>query len=213
MLEMLKGLFESLRDPVLIGLDNRIVFKNRSARELGDGVNLPEEFHEHPVPFSGALSLDGKSWQVTASAAGEYRVYMLYRTEFVNRNLMASAGTSIKNSVTAMQMAASLLKNSEGGENAGKYQAMLYHGLHSVNRIAGNMLYLGGADSAEEPDKFDLVALYGDLADSVNVLTNGKTAFRLFFRGVREDFFGGATGAGRQGAAGGEVGKSRQSGQ
>jgi signal transduction histidine kinase len=53
-----------------------------------------------------------------------------------------------------------------------------------VNRIAGNMLYLGGADSAAESGLIDLVELYGDLTNSVNVLTNGHTAIVDFVAGV-----------------------------
>lgn len=184
MLEMLMDLFGSARDPVLIVHCGQVVFRNKAALYASDKLLLTEEILDHAVPFVGSVNLDGVNYQVMASAAGEYKVFVLYRLDMDDRTLFASAGNSIKNSVMTIQMAANMLNNSGDDGLSESYMSALYHQIHSINRVAGNMLYLGGADEDISTEQLDLVDLFGSLVHSVNVLTNGSRAVVEFSSSV-----------------------------
>lgn len=186
MLELLIGLYKSARDPVLIQRDSEIIYRNPAAVQISEQIQLPEEFYDQSVPFIGALSLYETEYQVTASAAGDYRVYVLYKIENSNKTLLASMGASLKDSVTTIQMATNMLKNTDEGAASQHYQNVLSHQLHSINRLAGNMLHLGGAGYHPDSDFVKLVELYGNLVHSVNVLTNGNRAVVEFIPAVND---------------------------
>lgn len=186
MLELLIGLYKTARDPVLILKKNEIVSKNHSAIELGEKLSLPEEFCEQTAPFVGSFIFDGTEYQAVVSAAGEYRVCVLYRVEQKNRNVLAAIGASIKNSIATIQMAANFLNKEDTDLHSRYYRNVMNHQIHSINRLAGNMMYIGGENVYISNESVDLVELYSELVDSVNILTNGEKALVCFFASVNE---------------------------
>ncbi|MBE6949016.1 MAG: HAMP domain-containing histidine kinase [Ruminococcaceae bacterium] len=179
MLKLLEGLYKAARDPVIIMKGSETVHRNNAAMQLGD-FSLPDEFCCQPVPFVGALVVDKTEYQLMASAAGEYRVFVLYVAEKGNMTMLASLGASIKDSVTTIQMASNALKKNDTDTKAQYYRSVMNHQLHTINRLAGNMLYLGEGGKRSDNESVNIVELYGDLIDSVNVFIKDKKA-KVYF--------------------------------
>ena len=186
MLDILKGLYRAAREPVLIMKDDKLVHRNNAAMQFEKQLTMPEEFCIQPVPFVGTFLVEETEYQAVASAAGEYRVFVLYKVENSSKNILVSLGGAIKDSITAIRLAANALNKDIEDERSRFYRNMMEHQISSIDRLAGNMLYVGGNKGYGSNESIDIVKLYGELIHSVNTLTNGNRATVSFAPAVSE---------------------------
>ncbi len=181
MLKILKGLYDRGRDPVIITRDGEQVYKNPAA--MGLNISLSDEFLCESAPFVGGTVLNNTEYQINVSEADGYKVYVFYKIETSYKTMLSSIGSSIKNSLMIIQIAAEKMETVDDERSRKYYEAML-HNIFSINRLAGNMLRLGDADHEPFVKLVDLVELYGELVNSVNVLINGNRAYIEFSASV-----------------------------
>ena len=183
MINILKGLYDQIKEPVVIVKDGETVHRNPAA--MGAGITLSEELLNESAPFIGGTVLNETEYQINVSQAEGFKVYVFYRLNNSFKTMLSSIGSSIKNSLSVIQIAADKIELIDDSKTQQYYEAMV-HQIYTVNRLAGNMLRLGGADYDPMTRLVDLVELYGDLIGSVNVLVNGGGAFIEFSPSVNE---------------------------
>ena len=166
-------ILDAVNEPVIVLRDGREVCRNSAAAEAG---TLPDEVMSKPAPFECSIVLGGKVRRLSARQAGEYVVCTVCGLENDNTDLFAALGINLSDWVTEMTLSVGHLTFDITNPHTEDYLSMLRHSIHSVSRVAGNLLYLGEADSVSDSKTVDLDTLVRELADSVNALSNGQTA-------------------------------------
>lgn len=180
-------ILQAIPDPALLLCRGRLSACNRAAQalfpELEPGSDVPQALCI-PPGGCGAASAGGRSWQITASQAGEHTLLLLRPAQDGGLRLLDGAIRCLREQMGSMMLSAQLLARAgERQDDSGleRRLAGMNHSLCRMLRLVNRLDLLRGMELEEDhfhPVTLDLAGLCREIMDAAGPLL-AQTGFRL----------------------------------
>lgn len=175
------NLFDNLNAPVMVCADDTVIYCNPALIEsFGDFTNCKKQ---ELFIDSDTVSLNGTSYNVTATTAFDHDIYYL-ASHNPSDDILYHASTRLKNKIAELKLYEKLLSptfENMDDEKLLSYFSSLSKSIAVLHRMVGNLGYFQSFDkSAFLPVTFNFAQIIGDIADSIPVFV-GENCPKIIF--------------------------------